>query len=300
MTIRKTKAAFAVALAAMTTSAAQAQRDFSAVEIETTEVADGIYMLTGAGGNMGLLVGDDGAILIDDQFAPLTEKIAAAIADVTDRPVKFLFNTHHHFDHTGGNENFGNAGALIIAHDNVRKWLSGGSVSDFGETPPAPEVAWPAVTFSDTVTFHMNGQDIHVFHPENAHTDGDAIVFFKTANVIHMGDVYFAGAFPYIDVNGGGSVTGAIAALEGAAAMIDDDTVVIPGHNELATKSDMVETIAMLRDVSARVQALIDDGLDEEAAIAADPLADLSDKWGAGFIDSAQMTRIAYRSLSAS
>lgn len=300
MTIRKTKAAFAVALAAMTTSAAQAQRDFSAVEIETTEVADGIYMLTGAGGNMGLLVGDDGAILIDDQFAPLTEKIAAAIADVTDRPVKFLFNTHHHFDHTGGNENFGNAGALIIAHDNVRKWLSGGSVSDFGETPPAPEVAWPAVTFSDTVTFHMNGQDIHVFHPENAHTDGDAIVFFKTANVIHMGDVYFAGAFPYIDVNGGGSVTGAIAALEGAAAMIDDDTVVIPGHNALATKSDMVETIAMLRDVSARVQALIDDGLDEEAAIAADPLADLSDKWGAGFIDSAQMTRIAYRSLSAS
>ena len=291
--MKKSMIAFA-ALSAVVTPASAWQRDFSQVEIKTTQVGPGLYMLEGAGGNLGLSVGDDGAFLIDDQFAPLTEKIMAAIAKVTTQPVEFVLNTHYHGDHTGGNENFGEAGALIVAHDNVRVRLA-------EKVDGAPQAeALPVITFSDTTTFYRNGREIFIFHPQNAHTDGDAIVLFRKANVVHMGDVMFSGRYPYIDVRGGGSIDGYIAALEAVATLVDDDTKIIPGHGPLSDKSDLMELLNMLKTVRARVQALIDDGASEDAAVAADPLADLNEKWSWGFINGERITRAAYQSLKAS
>ena len=282
-------------------SVSAAQRDFSDVEIETTEVADGIYMLVGAGGNIGLSTGEDGAFVIDDQFAPLSDKILAAIASVTDDKVAFLVNTHWHFDHTGGNENFGKSGAHIVAHDNVRKRLKDGMKGRDGlpDVGPAAEDALPVITFSKTISFHWNGQHIKAWHPEKAHTDGDAIIFFKDANVVHMGDVFFNGGYPFIDLRSGGDVDGYIATHEAVLKKIDDDTNIIPGHGPLANKADLQRTVDMLKEVRARVQALIDDGMDADAAVAADPLKDLNGEWGQGFIDGERMVRTVHAGLSA-
>ena len=298
MTTKLFAAACAAASTAFLATTAFAQRDFSNVEIGTEKVADGVYMLQGAGGNIGLSVGEDGAFVIDDQYAPLSEKILAAISDVTDKPVAFVINTHYHGDHTGGNEAFGDAGAHIVAHDNVRKRLAEGVETFFGATEPAAEGALPVITFSQTVTFHWNGEEIYIFHPEKAHTDGDAIVHFRNANVVHMGDVLFVGMFPYIDYGAGGDIDGYIDALEQAASMIDEETKVIPGHGPLADKSDILASAAMLKDVRARIQATIDAGLDEDAAVAAAPLADLAEEWGGGFINAERMTRKLHRGMS--
>lgn len=286
------RAFIAAAALCLAATPALAQSDFSDVEIKTTKVAAGVYMLEGAGGNIGLSVGEDGAFVIDDQFAPLNEKIMAAIAAVTDKPVEFLLNTHYHGDHTGGNELFGQSGAHIVAHDNVRARLAAGE-------HPASADALPVITFSDTTTFYWNGHEIYVLHPERAHTDGDAIVIFRDINVVHMGDILFSGRYPYIDVDGGGGLNGYIAALEAMAGRIDDETKIIPGHGPLSTKADLEASTAMLKEVRKRVQALIDDGLDEEAVVAADPLADLNAQWSWEFIDGERMTRIAYQSLAA-
>ncbi|MEO1135337.1 MAG: MBL fold metallo-hydrolase [Pseudomonadota bacterium] len=288
------------AAAAICAGPAAAQRDFSDVEIKTTEVVEGIYMLEGAGGNIGLSVGDDGAFVIDDQFAPLAEKILAAIADVSDKPVEFVVNTHWHGDHTGGNEAMSGAGAHIVAHDNVRKRLKEGLTREGGRTtPPAPDEALPVITFSHSMSFFWNGHDIKVWHPENAHTDGDALIFFETANVAHMGDVFFNGGYPFIDLASGGDLDGYIKTNEKVLAKMDDDVRIIPGHGPLATKSDLQNTVDMLKDVRQRVQAQIDAGLDEDAAVAADPLRDLNEQWGSGFINGEFMVRTAHRSLSA-
>lgn len=291
-------AACAAAATMFTISTAGAQRDFSAVEITAEKVADGVYMLQGAGGNIGLSVGEDGAFVIDDQYAPLSDKILAAIGEITDQPVAFVVNTHYHGDHTGGNEAFGATGAHIVAHDNVRKRLAEGVTTFFGETGPAADGALPVITFSDTATFHWNEDEIHVFHPDRAHTDGDAIVHFRKADVVHMGDVLFAGSFPFIDYGGGGDIDGYIKALEKVAGMISDDTKVIPGHGPVSGKADLLASAAMLKDVRARIQKTIDDGLDEDAAVAAAPLADLEEEWGGGFINAERMTRKIYRGLS--
>ncbi len=168
-----------------------AQADAQEVKIETVGVADGVYMLVGQGGNIGVSAGEDGVFLIDDQFAPLTEKIQAAVAEVSDQPIRFLVNTHWHYDHTGGNENLGQAGAVIVAHDNVRKRMEAGGLIEFfkNQIPPAPKAALPVITFADSVSFHLNGDELHVFHVPPAHTDGDSIIHFKGANVVHMGDL---------------------------------------------------------------------------------------------------------------
>lgn len=271
---------------------AAAQSDLSDVEIRTTKVADGLYMLEGAGGNIGLSVGEDGAFVIDDQFAPLSEKIMAAIAAVTDKPVEFVLNTHYHNDHTGGNEPFGKSGAHLVAHENVRERLA-------AATAETPKDALPVITFSENVSFFWNGDEIRVKHKGAAHTDGDAIIRFMSANVVHLGDVMFAGRYPYIDLDGGGDLDGYIATLEYVAGAIDAGTKVIPGHGPLSDMEDVKASLAMLKDVRARVQALIDDGLDEEAVVAADPLADLNDRWAWEFIDGERMTRTAYRALTA-
>ncbi|MEZ5920542.1 MAG: MBL fold metallo-hydrolase [Parvularculaceae bacterium] len=298
--IRAISAAGGLIALAAAFSPACAQRDFSSVEIKTQEVVPGIYMLEGAGGNIGLSTGPDGSIVIDDQFAPLAPKIAAAIKAETDRPLAFLLNTHWHGDHTGGNEAMAAAGAKIVAQDNVRKRLKDGLTRASGSvTDPAAPSALPVITFSDAVSFYWNGHDIRVFHPAPAHTDGDAIVVFEDANVIHTGDVFFNGAFPYIDLESGGDLDGYIAAQEAILALSDDKTKIIPGHGALGTKADLAAANNMLKDVKKRIEALIDEGLDEDAVVKADPLKDLNTKWGQGYINGESMTKIAYRSLAA-
>ena len=241
--------AVTAAVAALTTlglSHALAAQNMDAVEIRAQSLGGGIYMLTGQGGNIGLSVGDDGVFIVDDQFAPLTDKILAAIADITSEPVRFVFNTHWHADHTGGNENLGRAGALIVAHENVRERMSMDQVLErigrpAAESPAVAEASWPVLTFTEEVTFHLNGDELHAFHVENAHTDGDAIVHFKRANVVHMGDTFFRDRFPFIDTATGGSIDGMIAAAGTALAIMDAETQVIPGHGALSNRENLRE-----------------------------------------------------------
>jgi cyclase len=278
---------------------AWAQQDFSKVEITTTKVADGIYMLEGAGGNIGVSAGADGIFLIDDQYAPLTDKIRAAVAAIDKRSIRFVFNTHWHGDHTGGNENLGETGALIVAHDNVRRQMT---VEHFLElwdlkVPPSSEGFLPVVTFSDTVTFHLNGDEIHAFHVAPAHTDGDSMVHFPKANVLHTGDVFFSGRFPFIDVYTGGSLAGVIAACDVALELVDDTTKIIPGHGPLSDRADLVAYRAMLQTVHDTVVPMIRQGKSLEEIRAAKPLAPLVDEWGGGFINAEQFLGLVYEGI---
>jgi len=280
---------------------AWAQQDYSKVEITTTRLADGIYMLEGAGGNIGVSVGADGVFLIDDQYAPLTDKIRAAVAAIDKRSIRFVFNTHWHGDHTGGNENLGETGALIVAHDNVRRQMT---VEHFLElwdlkVPPSSEGFLPVVTFSDTVTFHLNGDEIHAFHVAPAHTDGDSMVHFPKANVLHTGDVFFSGRFPFIDVYTGGSLAGVIAACDVALELVDDTTKIIPGHGPLSDRADLVAYRAMLQTVHDTVVPMIRQGKSLEEIRAAKPLAPLVDEWGGGFINAEQFLGLVYEGFSA-
>ena len=205
-------------LAVLPARPASAQED---VSIEIVPVAAGVHMLIGQGGNIGVVAGEDGIFLIDDQFAPLTEKIKDAVATIGDGPIRFVFNTHWHGDHTGGNENLRGEGALIVAHENVRQRMSTEQFNAFFNStqPPSPEAALPVVTFSEAVTFHLNGEEVHAFHVEPAHTDGDAVVHLRTSNAVHMGDLFFSTGYPYIDLSSGGSVNGLIDAAERVLAV---------------------------------------------------------------------------------
>jgi glyoxylase-like metal-dependent hydrolase (beta-lactamase superfamily II) len=216
-----------------------AQQNFDTIQVRSQALGGGVYMLTGSGGNLGLSVGDDAVFLIDDQFAPLTPKILAAIAAITPKPVRFVFNTHWHGDHTGGNENLGMAGALIVAHENVRKRMSTEQfVQAFNQrVPPSAKGALPVVTFTDGVSFHINGDSLVATHVAPAHTDGDAIVHFAKANVIHMGDLFVSAGLPFVDRYSGGTNAGIVAAADRALAMADDQTKIIPGHGRLADKA---------------------------------------------------------------
>src|SRR5688572_2938157 len=250
------------------------QPDWSNVEIRVERVAPGVAVLFGRGGNIGLSYGDDGNVLIDDQYAPLSERILAAVRDVDPDPVRFVVNTHWHGDHTDGNENVGRTGAVIVAHDNVRRRLSAGQMLRGTEVPPAAPGALPVVTFSDDLTFHLNGDDIRVHHVEYAHTDGDALIHWTRANVLHMGDTYFNGILPFIDLESGGSVDGAIAAVEAGLALANEQTAIIPGHGPMARRTDLVRYRDMLRTLRDRVAAEIRAGrsLDQIQALRlADP-----------------------------
>lgn len=281
-------------IAALPTTAQEAE-----VEIKTQLVAPGVYMLVGSGGNLGLSVGEDGAFLVDDQYAPLTEKIRAAVAKVTDKPLRFVLNTHWHGDHTGGNENLGKAGVLIVAHDNVRVRMSAEHVSKFwnGTLPPSPKAALPVVTFTNRVSFHLNGDRIDAFHVPPAHTDGDAVVHVTGANVVHMGDLYFNGLYPFIDVESGGNVDGVIAAADQVLAMIDDETKVIPGHGALSNKGELKAYRDMLATVRDRVAKLIAEGKTEAEVIAAKPSAEWDETWGKVFLKPEQFIQLVYASL---
>lgn len=245
------------------TGGAIAQQDFSKVEIKVTKVSGNIYLLEGAGGNIAASVGQDGIVIVDDQFAPLAEKIQAALKGITDKPVRFIINTHYHGDHTGGNEPFSNAGSTVIAQDNVRKRLeSGGTAGNGGsikiENKPANKAALPIITFANDVTVHLNGEDIRALHFPAGHTDGDAIIFFPKNNVVHMGDDFVRYGFPFIDVASGGSVQGMISAMEKAITMLPPDVKVIPGHGAISNLDDVRAFVKMLKETSAVVQQAID------------------------------------------
>lgn len=278
-----------------------AQRDFSKVEIEAEKLTDNIYMLTGSGGNIGLLIGEDGVFMIDDQYAPLSEKIMAKINELTDQSVRYLINTHWHGDHTGGNENFGKKGAVIVAHKNVRKRLSTKQlIRAFSrEVPAAPEAAWPVITFEKDVTFHANGEDIMLMHIHSAHTDGDALVYFANSNVIHMGDTYFKGRFPFVDISSGGTVAGMIKLMDAALMIVDEETKIIPGHGTLSNKEELKAYREMLQTIYNRVKKMVDSGADGETvkAKAAELTGGYSD-WGTGFINAERFVDFIYTDLT--
>ena len=278
---------------------AHAQRDFSKVEIEPKPVADNLYMLTGAGGNMALFTGDDGAFMVDDQFAPLSEKILAAVGELTDKPLRFVINTHWHGDHTGGNENMGKAGALIVAHENVRKRMSSEQFTKLWNrtTPPSPAGALPVITFTDATTFHWNGDEVRVQHVGPAHTDGDSIIIFKNANVIHMGDTFFNGSYPYVDLSAGGSVDGVIANAARVLEMADDQTRIIPGHGPLSDKKELQQYHDLLVRLRNKIKTLVDAGNSKEQVIAARPTREFDEHYGQGFMKPDIWTGIVYDSL---
>ena len=287
-----------VAVAAAPDSfAAQEMQD---VEIETVPVADGIYMLVGQGGNIGVSIGEDGAILIDDQFAPLTDKIVAAVGALTDKPILFIINTHWHRDHTGGNENMGERGAIIVAHENVRRRMSTEQFIEFFDThvPPSPDMALPVVTFTDAVTLHFNGEEIHVFHVDPAHTDGDSIIHFRKANAMHMGDLFFSNGYPFIDLSSGGSVDGVIGAAEKAGPVADGSTRIIPGHGPLSDAVGLRRYHDMLATIRGRIRELVARGATLEEVIAARPTREYDEFWGQGSRDGDTFAGLVYQSLS--
>lgn len=246
------------------------------------KVAGSVWMLVGAGGNIGVSIGDDGIVMIDDQYAPLAPKIEAALKSITDKPVRFILNTHYHGDHTGGNEAFGKS-APIVAHENVRKRLASGTTRRGTTTPPAPAGALPVLTFNDSVTIHLNGEDVRAVHMPHGHTDGDAVIWFTKSNVVHMGDDLFNNRFPFVDRENGGSVRGLIANIDKVIATIPDDAKVIPGHGALTDKNGLRTFVAMLRGTSAAIEQGIAAGksLDQ---LKADKALATWEPWGAGFI----------------
>ncbi len=282
---------------AMSCSQAQNADRFAKVEIKAEKLGEGIAVLFGAGGNLGVSHGPDGTVLIDDQFAPLTPKIQAAIADLGAEPVKYLINTHWHGDHTGGNENFGKAGALIMAHDNVRGRMSKEAKRGERVIPASPKEALPVVTYDDGIKLHLNGDEVHVKHMSHAHTDGDSIVFWKNANVLHMGDLYFNKVtLPFIDLNSGGNVRGVLAAAEKALTMIDDETKIIPGHGPMATKADLTGYRNMLQEVISAVEMAQGEGKTLEEVQAMKPAA----QWDTNpqaFIKGDAFVEAVYKSL---
>jgi glyoxylase-like metal-dependent hydrolase (beta-lactamase superfamily II) len=275
----------AAALLAALPAAAQDQ-DFSKVEIKATPLTDHVYMLMGAGGNLAVSAGEDAVFLVDDQFAPLTEKIGAAIAKISPKPVKFVINTHWHFDHTGGNENLGKGGTLIFAHENVRRRMDSEQFIAFMnmKQPPSPRVALPVVTFTASMSFHLNGEEIRAIHVANAHTDGDAIIHFTGSDVIHMGDVFFNGMYPFIDASSGGSIDGMVAACDQGLALANDRTKIIPGHGPLGDRAQLKEYRDMLATIAARIKPLVAAGRSVEQVVAAKPTAGFDEKFGKGFV----------------
>ncbi len=264
------------ALLALGSAFAQGQQDFSAVEIKTHRVSGNVYYLEGQGGNVGVLVGDDGVLMIDDQFAPLSEKLLAAIRALSDRPIRLLVNTHVHGDHTGGNENFGKMGIDIVAHDNVRARLARGVNSG----PPSPAAALPIVTYGDKMSVHLNGETINIGKLPPAHTDGDSYIQFVKADVIHAGDVFRTVGYPGVDFNNGGSVRGTIEALQALVDMAGPNTKILPGHGVVSTREDVAAFRDLTIELEKRFTDLIRQGMTLEQVVAAKPTADLDAKYG--------------------
>ncbi len=280
------------------------QQDFSKVQIKATKVSGNIYMLEGAGGNIAASIGEDGIVIVDDQFAPLAEKIQASLKSlgITDKPVRFVINTHYHGDHTGGNAPFANAGSTVIAQDNVRKRMaSGGTAGNGGsikmDVKPTEKEALPIITFEHDVTVHLNGEDIRALHFPAGHTDGDSIIFFPKNNVVHMGDDFVRYGFPFIDVSSGGSVQGMIAAMERATAQLPADVKVIPGHGQLSNLDDVRAFTTMLKETSAAVQKDLDAHKTLEQ-MKQEKILEPWQKWSGDFVKADAFIETLYNSLT--
>ncbi len=268
-----------------------------ATSFKSTEVVPGIYMVEGAdgfgGGNMGLLVGDDYVAMIDDGLAPIAPILLAFVSETAGRPINFMINTHVHGDHVGGNAHFAENGTVVFAHNNIRKRL----LEDSG--PAGGNGGLPVVTFGDGVTFHLNGIEAQVFHLPRAHTDGDAAIFFPDVNVLHSGDLMFHKLVPFIDLDSGGSVAGYIDGQQTLVSLADDDTKIIPGHGELASKADLRRSLMMLTDSQARVKLLVDQAKTIDEVLEENPLSVYHDDYNWSFITTERMTRTLFRALTA-
>ena len=302
--------ALAIAIGGLTLSAPAA----AATPVETTtkmgeteitiradHVAGSVYVIQGRGGHIGLSVGDDGAFMIDDQYAPLTPAIREVVGRLTDQPVRFVVNTHWHGDHVGGNESLGETGSVIVAHENVRKRMSTEQFMELFDrkVEASPDIALPVITFADGVTFHLNGDTMRVVHVANAHTDGDAVVYFTEADVLHMGDVYWNGLYPLIDTGSGGSPRGVVAAVDAVLPMISDDTRIIAGHGPaISGKAELIVYRDVIAAITDRIQAAVEAGQTLAEVQAAGLTADWDDTWGEGFIKPDVFVKIVYGSLA--
>ena len=288
---------FAIAAAALVAAGVAGAQDTARFSAHT--VAPGIHMLAQpTGGNVGLSVGPDGVFMIDDHLQALSPRLLEAVRSITPQPVRMLINTHFHFDHAGGNETFGAAGTVIVAHDNVRRRLRTDHLfKDFNSTQKrtAP-VGLPIITFSRDVTFHLNGEELHAFHVRNAHTDGDAVVYFRNANVIHAGDIFFNGQYPYIDLGAGGSIDGMITAATRLVSLATAETKIIPGHGALADRADLVRYRDMMVETRRAVRAAMRGGKTLAQVKAAKPTAPWDASWGQGFVKPDQYVEAIYRS----
>ncbi len=296
--MRLSRAVLGAVVLAAVSAPAQAQVNFDTIQVRSQQLGNGVYMLVGSGGNIGLAVGDEAVFVVDDQFAPLTPKILAAIKAVTPKPVRFVVNTHWHFDHTGGNENLGKAGALVVAHENVRRRMSAGQfIEALNRTEPAAAPgALPVVTFTAGVTFHINGDSVAVTHVPPAHTDGDAIVHFTKANVVHMGDLFVSAGLPFVDRSSGGSIHGVIGAAERALAMSNATTKIIPGHGPLADRGRLQAYRDMLVALRDRMRQEIAAGKTVEQVMALNITAPYQKEWPGGH---ERFVRTLHRELSA-
>lgn len=270
------------------------------VKVNIVSLTDNISMLSAKGGNVGVLVGQDGTFVIDDQFAPLSEKLMAAIKQIGGDTPRFLINTHYHGDHTGGNENFANAGAMIVSHDNVRKRLqSGYTLKAFNKTaPPASAKALPVVTYSKNMHFHINQEEISLVFVPNAHTDGDSFVHFVNANIIHAGDTFFNGFYPFIDAEHGGSLQGMITAADKILALSNAQTKIIPGHGKLANQAELQAYRGMLATALGVLKKLKDQGLSLDEAILKQPLQALDAQWGGKMFSSDRWIKLVYATIN--
>jgi cyclase len=274
--------------------------DFSKVEIKTTDLGDKVYMLEGQGGNMTVAVGDDGIIMVDGEFAPLHDKIKAAIATVSPLPIKYLINTHFHGDHTGGNEPFAKDGAVIVADPNVKARLAAGTTNGLtgAKVPPAPADALPTKTYSNSTRIVLKGRVAELKHIANAHTDGDTYIWFKTANVLSTGDTFTNGRYPNIDFANGGNIKGMIAATGVYLKLVNDKTRIVPGHGPIADKAALMDYRTMLITARDRMAKLVKDGKSEDEVIAATPFADLDTKWAPTELAAKNFVRVVYHSLA--
>jgi len=270
------------------------------VEYQAHTLSDTLTMLIGRGGNVAISAGDEGIYVIDDQFPNIADQLLAQIRKISDQPIRFVINTHYHADHTGGNEVLSGQGAVIIAHDNIRRRMSTEQFNQFwnGSTPAATSAALPVITFSDNVTLHLNGESTTAYHVPRGHTDGDAIIHFTGSNVIHMGDIYFHGRYPFIDLDGGGTVQGMIAAMDKALSLSDEATRIIPGHGPLSNPAELQSHRDMLQKATDQVQILINQGNSLDQAIAAQPTAEWDETHGKVWITPAQFVTFIYNSLA--